>query len=67
LKSHPLLFIIAGFCLAFAGVAAFVFGDMRDTDEAQAGIAIICVLGTAMLGYGIIRWREDQDAEASTY
>jgi hypothetical protein len=67
LKNHPILFIIAGFCLAFAGVAAFAFGDLQDTEEAQAGIAIVCVLGTAVLGYGIIRWREDEDAEASTF
>jgi len=67
MKNHPILFIIAGFVLAFAGVAAFAFGDMQDTDEAAAGIAIVCVLGVSVLGYGIIRWREEEDADASTF
>ena len=59
--SNPFLFIIAGFCLAFAGIAAFVFGNLGGTPNAQAGIAIVCVLGIAVLGYGIIGWREDED------
>jgi hypothetical protein len=67
MKNNPLLFIIAGFCLAFGGVAAFAYGNMQGTDEAQAGIAIVCVLGVAVLAFGIIRWREDEDADASTF
>ena len=67
MKNHPVLFILAGFCLVFAGVMAFVRGDLQGTEEAEAGIAILCVLGTALLGYGIIRWREDEDADAATF
>ena len=67
MKNNPLLFIIAGFCLAFGGVAAFAFGNMQGTEEAQAGIAIVSVLGLAVLAFGIIRWREDQEADASTF
>ena len=67
MKNHPLLFIIAGFCLAFAGVAAFWFGDLAGTDEGKAGIAIVCVLGIAVLGYGVIRWREDEESHAATF
>jgi hypothetical protein len=67
MKNNPLLFIIAGFCLAFGGVAAFAFGNMQGTDEAKAGIAIVCVLGIAVLTFGIIRWREEQDEDAATF
>jgi hypothetical protein len=67
MKNNPLLFIIAGFCLAFGGIAAFAFGNMQGTEEAQAGIAIVSVLGLAVLAFGIIRWREDQEADASTF
>jgi hypothetical protein len=66
-KNNPLLFIISGFCLVFGGVAAFAFGNMQGTEEAQAGIAILCVLGIAVLAFGVIRWREDEDADAATF
>lgn len=64
MKNSPLLFIIAGVVVAIAGFFAVVMGDLDGTTEGTSLTAIIGVLAISTIGYGIIRWREDEDSDA---
>lgn len=67
MKNNPLLFIVAGLVLALAGIFAVIMGELDGTTEGTALIGILAVLACSTIGYGVIRWREEQDSDAATF